>query len=270
MMNKNKKLLGVAGFLLAILAFFLILKITIPPAKSEFLSGSHTVKIGKSLNYTAIGDSLTSGVGDSTKEGGFVPLLAHQIEAADNCKVNYQNFGKAGDTSVQIYNRLIKQKKIQTAVKSADIITITVGGNDLMKAFRGKLTNLSSLKVSDFNKPAQAYQKQLVKLFDEIRSLGKADVKIYVLGIYNPFYLSFSDIPEFQELFDKWNKAAEETVNQEKATFVSISNLIEKGSGAETGTANDLLSQYDEFHPNNVGYKIMANAVFSAYEKENK
>ncbi|GAB2026402.1 SGNH/GDSL hydrolase family protein [Lactovum odontotermitis] len=257
--------------MLAILAFFLILKTTIPPAKSEFLSDSPSVKAGKALNYAALGDSLTEGVGDSTKEGGFVPILARQIESADNGKVNYQNFGKAGDTSTQIYNRLIKQKKIQAAIQSADIITITVGGNDLMKAFRGKLAAMSDLKVSDFDAPAKAYQKQLVKLFDKIHSLQKSGARIYVLGIYNPFYLNFGDIPEIQELFDNWNKATETVVEQEKAKFVPINDLIYKGSGAKTAAANDLLSQYDEFHPNNVGYKIMANAVFSAYhEEENK
>lgn len=256
----------------AILAFFLILNVMIPPAKSEFLSRNRAPKTSQSLEYVALGDSLTEGVGDSTDEGGFVPLLARQIEAVDKRKVNYQNFGKAGDTSTQIYTRLIKQKKIQTALKSADIITITVGGNDLMKAFRGNLSNLSKLKLSDFNKPAQDYQKQLGRLLDKIGSLEKSGAKIYVLGIYNPFYLSFSDIPELQELVGRWNNAAEEVVNQKKGIFVAINDLIYKGDGVAAGSANNLLSQYDEFHPNNVGYRIMANAVFSAYQnsEENK
>lgn len=32
------------------------------------------------LHYIAIGDSLTEGVGDQTKQGGFVPLVANDLK----------------------------------------------------------------------------------------------------------------------------------------------------------------------------------------------
>ncbi|MGC3176527.1 lipase, partial [Enterococcus faecium] len=36
------------------------------------------------LHYIAIGDSLTEGVGDQTKEGGFVPLVANVLKVRYN------------------------------------------------------------------------------------------------------------------------------------------------------------------------------------------
>ncbi len=71
----------------------------------------------KNLTYAALGDSLTEGVGDATGQGGFVPLFAKDIENKTDSSVSSQNFGKAGDTSTQIYNRMMKSKKITDGLK---------------------------------------------------------------------------------------------------------------------------------------------------------
>lgn len=56
-------------------------------------------------------------------------------------------------------------------------------------------------------------------------------------------------------------------------------NLLYKGSGdkqaveADSSTsavANNLLYTEDHFHPNNIGYQIMADAVFASYKEVNQ
>lgn len=80
----------------------------------------------------AIGDSLTHGVGDETNKEGYVSLVANQIQQATKHPVKTANFGVTGDTSVQITKRVQKQKPLQQQLAKADIVTLTVGGNDLM------------------------------------------------------------------------------------------------------------------------------------------
>jgi lysophospholipase L1-like esterase len=80
-----------------------------------------------------------------------------------------------------------------------------------MKVIRTQLMNLTE---RSFDKP-QAYQKQLTEIFDFIRKYNP-DAQVYVLGIYNPFYLNFPDITEMQDVIDHWNQATQEMVKEQR------------------------------------------------------
>lgn len=273
MSKKLKILLELAGFLLASLLVFFVLSMMIAPAGNRLKNQAQ--KQDKTINYVALGDSLTEGVGDATGQGGFVPLLAKEIENQYSVKVTSQNFGHAGDTSTQIYNKM-QSDDIQKAIKHADFITLTVGGNDVMKVIRDNVSNLSKLGEKDFEQPAKDYQKQLKKIFENIRQINPK-AHVYVLGIYNPFYLNFPNITTLQNIINNWNSATETLVREENnASFVAINDLLYKGIDGESGISesksqtNDLLYAADSFHPNNTGYQIMANAVFKEYQVINE
>lgn len=282
-MKKNKYkgrvrrwLIEIVVFVVAIFAIFTVIShFLIRPVGSELSNKNLKAALTqKRLDYVAIGDSLTEGIGDQTNQGGFVPLLANTIGDISDVNVVSQNFGVAGNTSTQIYKRMTKEKKIQTAIKKADVITITVGGNDVMKVIRTQLMNLTE---RSFDKPAQAYQKQLTEIFDFIRKYNP-DAQVYVLGIYNPFYLNFPDITEMQDVIDHWNQATQEMVmEQKKMYFVPINDLLYQGVDGNRGVTssdgdiqtitNDALFEEDHFHPNNIGYQIMSDAVAVAYKE---
>lgn len=269
-----------AGFLLAILLILGLFLLAFPKAGDRFRTEKKVSALSvKHVSYAALGDSLTEGVGDATGQGGFVPLFAKEIENSTGGSVSSQNFGKAGDTSTQIYNRMMKSKKITDGLKKANIITITIGGNDVLKVIRDNVTKLSSMTEKDFVKPEELYQARVKKLLDKIRE-NNSQAQIYVLGIYNPFYLNFPDLTVMQNVIDSWNTATAGVVSQEKNTyFIPINNLLYKGSGdkqaveADSSTsavANNLLYTEDHFHPNNIGYQIMADAVFASYKEVNQ
>lgn len=197
--------------------------------------------------------------------------------------VQTDNFGKNGDRSDKILKRIKEKPEIQKGLASADVITLTVGGNDLMKVIS---SNIFDLKVSSFNRPQKAYQRRVRRLLEEIREYNEK-APIYVLGIYNPFYLNFSEITEMQEIVDNWNQATEEMVQEQKrAYFIPINDLLYKGRGDEVGVTggdsettgssaskedlNNLLYEEDRFHPNNLGYQIMAGAVRNEMVKTEK
>ena len=269
-----------AGLLLAILLILGLFLLAFPKAGDRFRTEKKVSALSvKHVSYAALGDSLTEGVGDATGQGGFVPLFAKEIENSTGGSVSSQNFGKAGDTSTQIYNRMMKSKKITDGLKKANIITITIGGNDVLKVIRDNVTILSSMTEKDFVKPEELYQARVKKLLDKIRE-DNPQAQIYVLGIYNPFYLNFPDLTVMQNVIDSWNTATAGVVSQEKNTyFIPINNLLYKGSGdkqaveADSSTsavANNLLYTEDHFHPNNIGYQIMADAVFASYKEVNQ
>ena len=229
------------------------------------------------LRISAVGDSLTEGIGDTTHTGGYVPLI--QTDLSENFPIEVvqaDNFGKSGDRSDQILKRIKKNDEMRESIEKADVILLTVGGNDLMKVITSQIFNKISLKK--FVTPREKYQKQLEKLYTEIRAINP-DAPIYQLGIYNPFYKSFSEIVEMQEIVDFWNEGSREFVEgQENAYFVPINDEIYNGlpdpvevtdSTAEVATKdliNDLISEEDSFHPNNLGYQIISNAFRAKME----
>lgn len=273
-MNKKlKKIIELAGFLLASFLVFSVLSLMIGPAGNHL--EEQAKKEDETINYVALGDSLTEGVGDATDQGGFVPLLAKEIGNHYTYKILSHNYGHAGDTSTQIYAKMQKED-IQQAIKNAGFITLTVGGNDVMKVMRDNASHLSKLEEKDFEQPRKDYQKELEKIFENIRQLNPK-AHIYVLGIYNPFYLNFPEIKALQNIIDDWNYATDEKVQVQKGvSFVAINDLLYKGIDGKKGIvqsevkSNNLLYTADSFHPNNTGYQIMADAVFKEYQVINE
>lgn len=224
------------------------------------------------LHYVAIGDSLTEGVGDATQSGGFVPLVAKALQEKYHFNgIETDNFGKNGDRSDQILKRIKKDDALQKNLASADVITLTVGGNDLMKVVKGDIFKLT---VASFEKPQKNYQKQVEKLLRQIRQVNP-QAPIYVLGIYNPFYLYFPEMVEMQDIIDHWNAGTENVVRQyEQVFFIPINSLLYKGTGDQVGITaegeisradletNNTIFEDDHFHPNHLGYQLMAKAVY--------
>ncbi|EQC70173.1 MULTISPECIES: SGNH/GDSL hydrolase family protein [Streptococcus] len=268
MSNKKNFLIGFAFFLASLLLFIVVFNLLIPKSDQELTKKDFLAQEAKHFNYVAVGDSLTEGVGDTTNQGGFVPLLSQAMTDTYNYQVTYSNYGISGNTSQQILSRMTKQEAIQKSLAKADMMTLTVGGNDVMAVIRKHLTQLS---VSTFKKPATAYQKRLRQIIELARSENE-DLPIYVLGIYNPFYLNFPEMTEMQEIIDNWNESTESVTDEyDNVYFVPINDQLYKGidgeegivstSGDQTTVINDALFSGDHFHPNNIGYQIMSDVT---------
>lgn len=276
-MNNRRFLSGLLFFLVSLGFAFLLLNILIPKSDSRLKKSDFLKSEQVAINYVAIGDSLTEGVGDLTNQGGFVPLLSSDMGEYFRAKVSHQNYGVSGNTSQQILDRMTKEKEIKTALKEADVMTLTVGGNDVMAVIR---KHLADLQVSSFKKPARQYQERLRKILDLARKDSK-DLPIFVLGIYNPFYLNFPELTDMQKVIDDWNDKTKEVLEEyDHVYFVPINDLLYKGvngqegivqsSGDQTTVVNDALFTGDHFHPNNTGYQIMSDAVMEKIRKHEK
>ncbi|HFI0695447.1 TPA: SGNH/GDSL hydrolase family protein [Streptococcus suis] len=272
-MNNRKLIQGFVFFFLCLLGSIFLFHQLIPQVSSRISKEELLVREKISFHYLALGDSLTEGVGDVTGQGGFVPLLAQSLNNQYGYEVTYQNFGISGNTSNQILKRMKEDKDLKLALEEADLLTVTVGGNDLRKVI---VKNLTNLKVSTFDKPAKEYGKRLESIIKTGRQQN-ADLPIYILGIYNPLYLSFPELTEMQIVVDKWNQTTKQITEKYKDVyFVDINELLYKGLEGEMGvsqsnstSANNLLYEDDHFHPNNTGYEIMKKALLEKmYETE--
>ncbi len=277
---KNKKffipIFSVVGIALII---FLALQLSFPKAQPKLVDSANTndSEVKDHIHYTAVGDSLTEGVGDATQNGGFVSLVADDLQddyALSSVEVD--NYGVAGQRSDQILKRIKEDDKTQNDIASADLITVTVGGNDIMKVIK---KNIFGLSVDSFEGPLEKYQDNLSKILEETRSLN-SEAGIYVLGVYNPFYVNFPEIEDMQTIIQNWDEGTKEIVEKdENAYFVPINEVISQGTGDEAALntnketssseeENDLnavknkaLYEEDNFHPNTTGYQLITREV---------
>ena len=234
MRHLPKLILSMVIILLAGIGSYYAAGFFIKPERSVLVNAQAVEKDDSksAVSLVSLGDSLTEGVGDTTGRGGFVPLVATEIKDKFSLTdVTTDNFGKSGDRSDQILKRLKASAEQQKALKDADIISITVGGNDLMKTVSKNL--FSGLTLKTFTKPASTYQRQLTDLVAEIRTYAP-DAPIYIFGIYNPFYLYFSEITELQDIVDYWNTKTEDvTLGLDDCYFIPINDLLSKGTAGE-------------------------------------
>jgi lysophospholipase L1-like esterase len=210
-----------------------------------------TTFIPKTLKVVSVGDSLTQGVGDSTKSGGYVPYLEEHLETLKGIKdAEFENYGVRGNRTEQLLKRL-KSKEVKKSIQQSDIVMITIGGNDVMKVFR---ENLSNLNVAIFQDEMLDYEGKMKEIIETIRDYNN-EAGIVLVGLYNPFNTWFSDIQEVNEIIKSWNNASSRILAAyERSVFVPVDDIF-----ADSG--NSLLYE-DYFHPNDKGYEKMANRMF--------
>ncbi len=95
---------------------------------------------GSTLSYLALGDSISAGYGlDNPEEDGFTALLADALSETYSTEVTLTNEAVSGLTAANLYV-LLETGMYDDVVAEADVITLTIGGNDMMAAFYEYLT----------------------------------------------------------------------------------------------------------------------------------
>lgn len=203
----------------------------------------------KDIYYLALGDSLTRGVGDENKNFGYTGILADEWEKSPNVlSVELDNRGKNGRRSDQLL-ALLEKGHYDEELEKANVISISIGGNDLMKIVKSDLFNL---QTSMFDNELPHFVSRYEKIVHYIRS--KSDAPILLVGFYNPFSIISNEITPFKTIMSSWNGEIETISNNTaNACFFSVDDLFE--------TNEDMVYHTDFFHPNGKGYQKMANRI---------
>ncbi|GKQ42725.1 lipase/acylhydrolase [Companilactobacillus sp. RD055328] len=260
---KKKIALGIIGLLMVVGIGFIV---------NDYVNQQSTPIEKKSkpqkLKLVAIGDSLTYGVGDSTKKGGYVTLVSKKLEEHKNVNVSSENYGISGETSTQIIKRIENKSKIQSDLKNADIITVTVGGNDLMHILSKKGLKL---KKQDVTSGTVKFENNLNTLITDIRK-NNNHAPIYLISIYNPFGVYLKDIKYMTTAVKNWNEYSKQTASENyNVHFVNIDKLLsdpkKKTKDKNGDVENPYLFTEDHFHPNDKGYKLITDELYKVMIK---
>lgn len=197
------------SLLLALVLVFSIISIS---AISAFAADSTP------LSYVALGDSISTGYGLEGYTVAKQTPNGFTYKLADAMGYELTNLAVDGNTAAGILGQL-ETESVKTAVKNADVITITVGGNDLMDLLYEKIgeqtstdkaavpeklqaasyahliaainllnsnTNTYLLNDPDFQTAINAFAVALKQVTGEIRSQN-SNAEIVVATQYNPY-----------------------------------------------------------------------------------
>ncbi|MCM3717402.1 GDSL-type esterase/lipase family protein [Fictibacillus phosphorivorans] len=209
------------------------------------------------LTIFALGDSLTRGTGDADGKG-YVGYLSERLKKKSEQDITLFNTAIKGETSRGLLKQL-RQSEIQRQVKQADVIMMTIGGNDLFQ--QGKV--LESLDKNAINGKKQIYLRNIKNIYKQLRELNQ-DAVIYHVGLYNPFS-NLQDAKTTSSIVRDWNFQTAETAAQfNNIVYVPTFDLF------QLQVENYLYS--DQFHLNTEGYKLIAERVASLvhFEQEEK
>lgn len=253
----------------------------------------------ENIDITAVGDSLTQGVGDPNNRGGYVYMITKKLQdQLPTSKVTASNFGIAGETSVQIDYRVDHSHKLQKNIQRSNVIVMTFGGNDLIHFIKRNLMmeqkSTLDLQLATFERD---YAKNANKLLADVRKQNP-DAQVYVFGIYNPVYVYLPQVKFISQAINQTNKLTKSTVkNHKNMYFVPISNELSDGKyqtqeqhkklirdaqkqpslqhglsansiielfGSNNDDKNNLISNDDHFHPNQKGYQVMTQQLYKS------
>ncbi|MBO8172117.1 MAG: lipase [Bacillaceae bacterium] len=198
------------------------------------------------LNMVFLGDSITRGVGD--REGmGYVGRVKQALEQEEGWRLSVNNLAVSGATSEDLIDQL-QQDGIQYALSRADVIVLTIGGNDLHPGW----DELDTIDFSQYRGDVEGFSENAARILDLIRAVNP-DSPIYWIGLYNPF----EDIPELTNsaaIVQNWNANLEKMVlSHDRVYYVPVFDLF-RGQ-------TDRLLYTDHFHPSAEGYELIATRV---------
>ena len=249
---------------------------------------------GEQKSYVALGDSITTGYGLAEKEAGF----ARQV--ADSNGYTLTNLAQDGATSTDLLE-VVKSEANADTLKNADLITVTIGGNDLMDALYAYLAKeyntkngtditaedvkaslagthseiqqstmliLAASKISDFLQSTEAttalgaFTTNLTNIISAIKG-NNSSAEIIVVNQYNPYSrLSTGNLLDLSAL-DSAVQALNTAISSGATAGYTVADVYTKFKEAENNPCNASVSPSInlDFHPNATGHGLIADTI---------
>ncbi|MDD2979430.1 MAG: GDSL-type esterase/lipase family protein [Hespellia sp.] len=184
---------------------------------------------GDSVTVVALGDSIAKGYsGNQENIASYSQILADEIGWEDKLNVNYYNYAKNGLNSAGLNERVLIKKEVLASLQQADVITVTIGANDLLDECKKEAQDIlnTETRFESANQALTALKEAVssnpLVLFDVIKALGNWD------------YSTFEE---------QW-KIAMETINAHKkdSAQVIVTNIYNPVANLEMpGTMNKVV-----------------------------
>ena len=193
-------------------------------------------------NVVVLGDSVAHGAGDEMGRGiaGALASITH---------AHVENLGINGARTANVLQQL-KRADVRAAVKRAQLIVVSIGGNDLFGNQRERVCALVAPRVTSWFIAARV-QRVIARVRRENPS-----AQIVLLGLYNPYRRT--NIGAFlDQQIARWDgRIIARFARWHSLNVIRIADLLDTRAA---------ISPIDRYHPSAAGYRAIAERIASAY-----
>lgn len=226
------------------------------------------ITLDRKIYYLSLGDFLARGqLPDKTISASYGDYVSEYLKDRGKLEFYTKEFAKDSYRSVDIINALKENKKItvdgkeitiKNALIKADIVTLSIGANDLFYKLNSNI-NVEEAQIDEIYAYIDEAILDIDKLLYELRKSCKE--QIMVLGYYNPFTNYSSSLANTVEpIIEYANAKMENIVLKYDMTFVDIH---------DTFFANDnYLPSYFEIHPTKDGYYAISKEIIKLIDEK--
>lgn len=202
------------------------------------------------LRHVALGDSIITGYGANPTEN-LVKTFSENLEKDIQKDVLFQNEGINEITSGEL-NELVQSGRFDEQIRSADIITLNVGGNDILrlgfeKGFYEAVRSFDTLQTE--------FDQNLSDTLTHIHELNP-EAAVLLLELYNPLDSNSELYTVADQFLPKWNVKIYQMASElDYAVVVDTTEVI---NGQKPQNLSD-----DGVHPSGLGYNAIAEQMIN-------
>lgn len=211
-----------------------------------------SVSAEEKVEYLVLGDSIAYGSGLTNPTQAVYGKIV-----ADTNGYNYTNYSVPGHTTANLIDRLSNEQVLE-AVKKADIISISIGGNNFL------LSNLIGLMFdgivkSDYSKMddiAEGFYTDFKTIMNIINE-NNPDATVLMQTLYNP------QSGTLREIYGEGQKRLNEMVSKYNEEYPGEIIVVEVG--AALGDDMDCFAA-DDIHPSAKGNELIAIEILKTLD----
>jgi lysophospholipase L1-like esterase len=205
------------------------------------------------LRYVALGDSIAFGIGSFTLFG-YPPRLAKALAPRLRRHIALQNRSRFGLTSTELLGMLEGSDHLRLAIQAAALITVNIGGNDLLQCGYDGACLPGALST---------YRANWEGILREIRALNPR-ATLMALTLYNPYPLADLRRPPVQEGIAALNAIVQDPGLLGRYAVDAVTDLSPLFEGHEC--AWTWFCSVGDPHPTDTGYAAITQALVDLSE----
>ncbi|WP_431028182.1 S-layer homology domain-containing protein [Lysinibacillus sp. LZ02] len=218
---------------------------------------------GEPAHYVALGDSLAAGIIETGEIGqGYADYLAQMLEEEHLLASYNKGFAFPGYTTEDVLKELksdvvkpssetAEQVSLLDEVKKADVITISIGANDVLK----NLTRNEAGEMQfDEQQVKQAIERVLANYDAILKRIAQLNptADVFVMGYYNPFPYVEGATKQLNFLVTVMDTAIQRVVELNDMYFVKVADVVASDVKA-------YLPNPQNIHLSEAGYEAVAD-----------
>ncbi|MCI8330566.1 MAG: hypothetical protein HFE04_00520 [Bacilli bacterium] len=219
----------------------------------------YNITYKETSNYLAIGDDLAKGhTPFDTYNDSYTDYLYTYLKNKDKKMTINKEFIsedlRIKDLLENIKNPSVyEQKNLPQAIQNADIITISIGSEELFAKLRSNNWKTTNEKLYNY---VDEMINDLEKLIKEIQKIKKTET--YIIGYYNPIVYTSENETKLKSLYNYIDIKLKNLENTKNIYYVEIAN--------EFQNKTYYLPNKEHAFPSLEGYNYIANKIIKKIE----